>query len=899
MTSPLHRRFPQPVALSPRTPSDRPRAISVVSLLALLIAAACGGGGDSPAPCTVSSVAVLPNAAALVVGGTVQLAANATAQNCSTIPAASWTSSATAVASVSASGLVTALTAGTSTITATVGGASSSAQVSVTVAPIATLEITPGAASVTVGGTVTLGAVAKDAQGNTLTGRTVTWTSLIPTVATVTAAGVVTGVSAGTGTVSATAEGRVALAVITVTPPPVATVNVVLNSAALTPGQTTQAVATLLDATGAALTGRATTWASSNSGVATVDAFGAVTAVAPGNTNISATSEGRSGLAALTVTQVPVAAISLAVTSASMRVGENQVATATARDANGNILAGRTIAWTTSNVAVATVTQGGVIAATGQGAVAITASSGGQFASVAITVTPNVASIDLTLATNPITAGQVTQATAVARDAGGSAVPGIAITFASSNQAAATISANGVITALAAGVTNISATAGAVNRSVALTVSAVVVPVATLTLAPAVGNLQVGGELQLTATVRDALGNTLTDRTITWTSSASAVASVSTAGKVTAIAPGNASITASVEGKNAAAAITVVAVPVGSVTVSTPSTSVSVGSTLQATAALLDANNVVVQRPVTWSSGTPAVATVSQTGLITALSAGSVTISASSEGKTGSVVITVLGTPTLSVVSFSPTSASTNVSIESVVQVTFSENINAATVTAGTVALSTGGVAVPATRTVSGKVVTITPNSLLAEFNAAYVVTITTSLKSSVGNSLPNNVGAGFTTVFWDPNYYYRLTNDFLGAGESLDTFSGGGYECYMGTTGGFTGQFWYFTPINGAPGYYTMQNQFGGPTRGLEGADSPGACFLAGPLVPGQFTGMMWKPVSAAQFSPGRYFLQSLNFGSAKSLDTPFLGTEPHPSMQPTGGFTGQFWTFTRLFHR
>jgi hypothetical protein len=94
------------------------------------------------------------------------------------------------------------------------------------------------------------------------------------------------------------------------------------------------------------------------------------------------------------------------------------------------------------------------------------------------------------------------------------------------------------------------------------------------------------------------------------------------------------------------------------------------------------------------------------------------------------------------------------------------------------------------------------------------------------------------------------------------------------------------------------MQNAYGGATRALEGAGPPGQCFLTGPFTPGQFTGMMWKPASAAAYSPGRYYLQ--NWGSsAKSLDTPLVNSIPWPSMQTTGGFSGQFWLFTRLSHR
>ena len=85
---------------------------------------------------------------------------------------------------------------------------------------------------------------------------------------------------------------------------------------------------------------------------------------------------------------------------------------------------------------------------------------------------------------------------------------------------------------------------------------------------------------------------------------------------------------------------------------------------------------------------------------------------------------------------------------------------------------------------------------------------------------------------------------------------------------------------------------------RAIEGADSPGACFLTSFSALTAPTGMFWK---AAPFpnSTTTFFLQTLNFGATKALDTPLLGNVPIPSMQFTGAFSGQAWTFTRLARR
>ncbi len=168
--------------------------------------------------------------------------------------------------------------------------------------------------------------------------------------------------------------------------------------------------------------------------------------------------------------------------------------------------------------------------------------------------------------------------------------------------------------------------------------------VASVSIAPATATLVVGGTQALAASARDAAGNALTGRTVTWSSGAPAVATVSASGVVTAVAAGSATITATVEGIAATAAITVTPVPVASVSVSPATASLVVGGTQALAASARDAaGNVLTGRTVTWSSGAPAVATVSATGLVTAVTAGTTTIRATIEGVVGTATLTVTG----------------------------------------------------------------------------------------------------------------------------------------------------------------------------------------------------------------------------------------------------------------
>src|SRR5205823_6043774 len=145
-------------------------------------------------------------------------------------------------------------------------------------------------------------ATPKDAAGNPLSGRVVTWTSSNTAAATVNSSGLVTAKLAGAAAITATSEGQSGTSAITVVHVAVASVAVAPASASVNEGQTVQLTATLKDASGNTLTGRTVTWASSNTAAATVTGSGLVSGVTAGTATITATSETVSGTAAVTVT---------------------------------------------------------------------------------------------------------------------------------------------------------------------------------------------------------------------------------------------------------------------------------------------------------------------------------------------------------------------------------------------------------------------------------------------------------------------------------------------------------------------------------------------------------------------------------------------------------------------
>jgi len=167
--------------------------------------------------------------------------------------------------------------------------------------------------------------------------------------------------------------------------------------------------------------------------------------------------------------------------------------------------------------------------------------------------TVSVSQTDVTLSS----IGETVALSAAAMFATGDTVRSLGVQWTSQNGAIATVSANGLVTARAEGQTSVIATVGDISVPVQVRVQATV---ASVTVSPPSGTLNVGEQLQLAAVARDANGNALV-RTTAWSSSNAAVATVDASGRVSAASPGSASIIATVEGKSGSAAITVSAAP--------------------------------------------------------------------------------------------------------------------------------------------------------------------------------------------------------------------------------------------------------------------------------------------------------------------------------------------------
>jgi uncharacterized protein YjdB len=553
-----------------------------------------------------------------------------------------WTSSNGLVATVSANGTVTALTPGAATITATIEGKSAAAQVTVTGAAVGSVTVQPASPSLTAGQTTTLTATVTDANGTVVTDRVVTWSSSNNAVATVSATGVVTAIAAGTAVIAAmTSEGKGGSATITVTPLPVGSVAIEPTSVTLLPGASTTLTATVRDAAGTVVTDRPVTWTSSNVLVATVSTTGVVSALAPGSATISATSEAKSGGATVNVIAIPVGSVTVAPSTKSLVVGAATTLSATVKDANGVIVTDRPVAWSSNNTAAATVDPStGVVTAVAAGSATIAATSGGKSGTSAITVTAApVASVSLP-ATMTLVAGQTATLTPTVRDANGTVVTDRIVTWGSSNTAVATVSTGGVVNARSTGTATITATSETKSGSTSVTVTPA--PVGSVSVLPSAATRVSGQTVQLAATVKDVTGAVVTDRTVSWSTNDPLVATVSASGLVSTLAVGTATITATSETKSGASAVTVTPGPAAVVIVTPGAVTVSTTKSVQLTASATDARgNPITGGAFTWQSSDTRIATVTTTGLVKGVKAGSVFITATLDGKRDSATVTV------------------------------------------------------------------------------------------------------------------------------------------------------------------------------------------------------------------------------------------------------------------
>jgi uncharacterized protein YjdB len=342
-------------------------------------------------------------------------------------------------------------------------------------AKVARVQVLPDSMVLATGATGDFSAVAYDSAGNVLTGRTVAWTTTDGAVATAGATGTVTAVSPGSARVVATVEDVSGSAGVRVVPPPparVARVEVTPESLVLVPGRSGDFNTVAYDSAGNVLTGRMNAWTISDSTVARIATGGTVTAVAPGRAQVTATVEGVSGSATVIVESPPAAAVARVVVepdSLVLEVGQTGDFNAVAYDAEGHVLTGRAVTWTSSDSTVAVIGAGGAVRAVGNGAARISATVEGVTGAAPVYVRapdhPRIVRVEVLPDSQVFVVGQSRGFDAFAYDATNHIISGLAVTWSTSDANVGRVGQYGLVFGVSIGTARITATVEGVSGS--------------------------------------------------------------------------------------------------------------------------------------------------------------------------------------------------------------------------------------------------------------------------------------------------------------------------------------------------------------------------------------------------------------------------------------------------
>lgn len=420
----------------------------------------------------------------------------------------------------------------------------------------------------------------------------------------------------------------------------------------LTPNEVTLVEETTATLTAAVIPSNATnknvTWSSSDEEVATV-VNGVVNALKPGNATITVTTAdgNKTAQCAVTVTEkevIPVSAITVSPKDATVKTGASVTLTGEIQPENAS---NQNMIWTSDNEGVATV-AGGVVTGVAEGTATITVTSAENDTirdTATITVEngePEIVEVE-SVSVEPAALSLTEEET---RNLAHTITPSNAtnqnVSWSSDNEAVATVSQAGVVTAIKEGTANITVTTESNNKTAIckVTVSRKDIAVTGVTLLPEALQMKLKETATLTAAVQP---ENATNQNVSWTSNNEAVATVD-GGIVTAGAAGTATITVTTEegGFKATCEVTVKSEPeiikVTGVTLDKQAVNIEVGKTAVIKESVQPEN--ATNKNVKWDSNNKAVASV-ENGTIKALKEGIAEIIVTTEDGNKTAICTV------------------------------------------------------------------------------------------------------------------------------------------------------------------------------------------------------------------------------------------------------------------
>lgn len=572
----------------------------------------------------VESITLEPTSLVLVEGNSQQLTATVLPTFASTKDI-EWSSSAPNIATVSATGLVTALKSGNCVITAAAvdgSGVTATCPVTVTENPVTSVTLNRSTATLKATETVQLSGSVLPANASN---KDLVWTTSDEHIATVSESGLVTAVAVGEVTITATSQSTPDISAtcrVSVVPTPVASITLSQTSVSLKATETVRLTATVAPETA---TVKDVTWTSDNPKVATVDENGVITAVAVGEAVITATATDGSGVFNTVEVQVePIYAESLTIVaegSTTLRDGETVQLRAVFVPENTT---DKRVTWDAGPEINATIDENGLFTAGSvPRVVGVVARSIG---------TPGVGgTIEINVVETPVESVEITSEPLVllpreSKEVAVSVNPSTAtdktITWSVSDESIIKLqkfdSSVAVINAIAPGQAYLYAKASnGVNTSLMVTVNTI--PVSEIILSKQELRLNVSETYQFEANVLPANAS---NKAIRWESSNAEIGTVDETGLFTAIAPGETVITcyATDESGVSTQCQTVVIQPVTSITLNEHNLELEKNKSIQLVATIEPVN--ATDKRVTWSSSEPEIVSVNEDGVIEALKEG-------------------------------------------------------------------------------------------------------------------------------------------------------------------------------------------------------------------------------------------------------------------------------------
>jgi hypothetical protein len=631
-------------------------------------------------------IEITPPAPNLANGRTLQLVATGVFSDNSTqnlTTQVTWSSSITAVASISSStGIAAAAGVGTTTITAASGLVSGNLVLTVTAAALTAIQVTPATPSIAKGLSqqFTATGIFSDNSTQDLTSQA-TWKSSSTSVATVSVSGgLATGTGLGSTPISATIGTISGNTAITVTPAILQSIQVTPTTPSYAKGLSAQLTATGIfsDNSKQDLTTQVV-WASSSTAAATVSnaagTQGTLQTTGVGTATLSATLNAVSGNTLITVTPAQLVSIQVTPPTSSIAKGLTQQFTATGIYTDNTTQDLTTSAlWSSSTTATATISnatgsQGAAFAAN-VGSTTITATSGTISGNAPFAVTPAVVvSIQVTPPSSSVPKGVPQQFTATGTFTDNSVQDVTAMsTWASTATGVATVSnaagSQGLASTAGIGTTTISAAIGAVSGGTLFTVTAPVL--VSIQVTPGNPPVSLGLHQQFTATgtYTDSSTQNLTTL-VTWTSATTSVATISNAagsnGLATTATTGSSLITAALGTISGSTTLTVTSAALASIAVTPTIPSIAKGLTQQFTAigTFTDNSTQDLTTTATWFSANGAVANISNAagskGKATGLGIGTSAITAVSSAIPSNAATLTVTAATLVSIAVTPT----------------------------------------------------------------------------------------------------------------------------------------------------------------------------------------------------------------------------------------------------